>query len=339
MATQRRSRRGVALLEVVVAVVTLAMLLALLAVAAHSSRRLAGLGHSEANLRQYGVGVAAYANESADRTPTFSWLQGQDVETPYPDVRNAVLAAPNDLAAQAAQAVHIMRLRGNDPTLPLIQAWLPHLLYSHLPLMDFLGEDLALAPVVSPGDRLRLGWRDGTLTPPGHPDPTSRRWEYSSSYEVGPTWFSPEELLAGQQNWPRRLAQANTHNLYLIPANPIFEGRFLSSVAYPSQKVYAFEQVSRFFGPRQVFFAFPEARIPLVMADGSVHTRTMSDANRGWNPQQPTTALSTQMQYAPMAWEPPAPGGASSVIVPGMIRWTRGGGLGRDFGPELPPGP
>ncbi len=61
-------------------------------------------------------------------------------------------------------------------------------------------------------------------------------------------------------------------------------------------------------------------------------SRVVGEANAGWDPHRERLGTPTIVRYVPAEWEPATLSGASSDRVFGMIRWTRGGVQGRDFG-------
>lgn len=330
-------RRGIALIEVVVGAACVATLLVLLTMYGAEVRRNAGLGQSLANLNQYGTGIASYANEFDDRFPAFSWEPGERVESPWADIRAMVAGASGDSESHAAQAIHMMRAMG-VPGLPLISGWIADVSYSHLPLLEFLNEDYRQAFVVSPADTYPRGWRSGTIqTPPG--GVINERFRFYPSYEIPPTWWSPEEYMDGLEVH-YRLVQASSQSSYMISSNTVFEGRFMRSVQFPAQKAMVYERFAWYYGPRVAFHCYPEARVPVLCADGSANVRVSGDANRGWLPNFPDRPAVTRVGYDPASWEPSGLSGPFSFdVVDGRMRWTRWGAEGRDFGPEVPPIP
>ncbi len=200
--------------------------------------------------------------------------------------------------------------RGNRPDIQPITTWLPHILYTHLVLIDYLDQELPAKWVVSPGDVTRLAWqRDpvnfDALPTSGRPSGASgnigARWPYSSSYETPP----PSSLPTKTEGSAQTVTQAAQHNQYNIPAGDGWLGRrLLSEIAFPSQKAMTYESVQRFFGPRQAFCLYQEARVPVMTADGSASIRTTSFTNQGFNPNTPTSPLPTTTAYTPdLNWE------------------------------------
>ncbi len=81
------------------------------------------------------------------------------------------------------------------------------------------------------------------------------------------------------------------------------------------------------------WYLYEEARVPLLLVDGSVSVRRTSDSNHGWNPASPTNEK-IFILYGPSQEEPPTLSGAPSETVEGHYRWTRRGLKGVDFGGE-----
>lgn len=328
-------RPAFALLDLLTLLALAALVVALLSVMGTRSRRLGQLGESMANLKQYAAGTMSYRADNAEAVWSFSWRPNNIPVNADPDLRAQALS--DDLSAASAQAVQILRRRAGRTDITPISAWIPHILFSHLVLADYMGTELPLRFAVSPGDRERLRWANdpagfdrGIYTPnPGTGDNTFKRWPYSSSYELGPSFFSPD-------SGTNTVTQANTTTTYQVTASPNTLGRRrLDEVAFPSQKAMVWEQYSRYHAPRATFFMYPESRCPILFVDGSVQARVTSLANRGWNPQTPTNPFPLNMTHTTQAWE----SGASlqSTTVTGYYRWTRRGLLGRDFdGAEVP---
>jgi len=225
-------------------------------------------------------------------------------------------------------------------------------LYTHLVLQDYLASRLPEKLVVCPEDKNRLNWQDdpqekfdnGFWLPfQEQPVGSNKRWPYSSSYN-----FVPASYDKGQsQNGPfdpsgnsgiPRISQG-TSNTYGVPAAAKLGGLSLSAVFQPAQKVHAFDSGARHFGTVQRYYALPESRQPLLFFDGSVNNRITADANRGWDPENPSDECGEFIIYSPRPWEPPAkggdpsaPGGGQVDITTGWYQWTRLGLAGIDYG-------
>jgi hypothetical protein len=212
-----------------------------------------------------------------------------------------------------------------------VHGWLPHLSYNQLVLAEYLDQPLPTKTAVSPEDLLRLGWQAGAPGPGG-----GNRWRFSSSYEPGPAFWSPDAQINGvptvqQHTYPHRLFSAGNESTRLGT-------RRMAEVVFPSQKAMIYENFQRSFGARQPYFMYEEARLPVLSADGGAAVRSTSDANVGFIPNSPLDPSPTMVVYTPdVNWESPPLNGFAQEIVTGHYRWTRSGLRGRDFGgPEVP---
>lgn len=340
MLTERHPSRpqGFALWELAAAIAVVAILAAMAAVSLSESRRQASLGDNFANLKQFAIGTSAYAADNDDRMWGFSW-------EPFVQYTPDIPPAFSYIDAHAYQAIHIIRTRGNRPDFPLHPNWIANFLYSHLTLIDYLEAPLPARFVASPEDRLRLLWQVDpihvypTLPPNQRPESPGLGGDlppYSSSYDVPPAFWSPDagasRLLTAEHIY------GGSHHDYIIGSDTPLGGRRLHEIAFPAQKVMLFEQYQRHFGPRIAYFIYPEARIPLLLSDGSAAVRLTADANEGFQPNRPTVAQPMRIRYRPLLYEPPTLNGqAESEALPVRYRFTRSGLRGRDFdGPEVP---
>ena len=329
-------RRGLALLEVVILLVVVAFLLAFLSLAAADSRRRSRAAGSIDNLHFFAAGTQSYAADHNNRFWTFSWTAGTQ-STEYPDLN----FAQSDLQAAANQAVYIMRRLGNVTQVPVINNWIPHINYSYLTLFKHQGVGLPSRVAVSPEDRIRLSWqRDaaGFLALPARPAGSSNlnlRWIFSSSYETGPAFWSPDAAVGQVQ----AISQSSTHSAYFVPSNVPFGNRTLDQVRHPANKAQLWDSHQRDLGRRVPFYAVQDSRVPVLCVDGSAGLRSARYTNTGFQPNTPQSPSSTSFTYQPdPAWEPPAvtPGLQSDVVI-ARQRYTRSGLRGRDFnGPEVP---
>lgn len=325
-----RSVRGMTLLEVVVGVAIAAFLAAMLAAATAESRRQAGLTQNLANLQRFAAGTTTYFADHGDRFWGFSWRAGH--VGPFG-------AADTEMQAMADQAADIMNRRGGA-MLNRVMDWYPGPYYSHLTLLDHLDASITPEFVVAPEDDKRRRWQSNPsnianlpLTDrPDSPAASLQRWGFSSSYELGPAFYE-----ADARWYPSSTSFADTvdqhgqaHNRWHVPSRRI-GGRFAHEVSFPSQKVMVFERYQRHFGPRELYFMFPDARVPLLFADGAAAVRHTYKANRGFRPNSPRTPAPTLVNYEPELWEPPTPSGRPGLTVIGSYRWTRGGLKGSDY--------
>jgi hypothetical protein len=341
MTAAKISRRGFTAVELAAAVAVTAALCIFVLLTGANQRRLARLGEDLAHLKELGAATGQYAQDAADRFWGFSWVRGQAPVDPNDPNAVGLTFAFSDMQAAANQAVYIMRRRGNMPQVPAIISWTPHPLYTHLVIEDYLEKSLPWRAVISSADRWRLKWaadRDCFLATcnscqPVGSEATNRRWIFSSSYQPGVAFFdlSPRGSRISQQGV--------NYNLYTFGPTALFGGCQMSAVLFPSQKVLLADQNARHFGARQPYCTHDEARLPLLMADGSVPVRSAADANPGWDPNSTSPTSVTHFTYLPnnACWDPPALNPSAGDQVLGRFRYTRNGVAGRDFGgPQTP---
>ncbi len=305
-----------------VAVIVCALVVAgVLAVMGARTRALAGLGQSLASLRRFSDGIATHASDNADKAPGYSWKKG-DMSSGFADLRNP----PTDLDAAAYQAVDIIRRRSGIVNFPKTAGWVPHIQHVHLPLADYLNAPLPLSFAASAEDRNLLKWA-GDPTKWQQNGAPNERAPFRSSYE----WAIG--LWALTDSGTSAISQDGlVYSAFSVPTATVVGQRTLSSVTYPAFKAEAWEIFQRFFGPRQGFFMYDEARVPVVAFDGSASLRAGRNTNNGWKPQAPTNTGSSSITYQPgTSGDPPALGGGASDTVKGKFRWTRKTVAGRDF--------
>ncbi|MGE3108322.1 MAG: type II secretion system protein [Phycisphaerales bacterium] len=338
--------RAFVLAELLCVIALLLVLAVVIAVLGPENRYRSQMAGSLNNLQRLGSGIADYGLQSSDSVVSFTWRAGESRTCDD----YAFPVAGSDLDAAANQAVCILRRQTGRTDITQISGWFPHLFYNMLPLLEYLDEPLPSRLVVSPGDNVRVAWQDAVRRDPADPNGpyfnmrcrpgypsasnTDKRWPFSSSYEMPPAFYSPDAAVGNVQT----IAQSNTHSLFFFGASTPLGRRLLSDIRHPSQKAMMYESNQRFFGSREPFFMFAEARVPVLLCDGSVVVRSSSYANQGFQPNSPTSSLPTQVNYVPdVAWETPPPNGSSNQFTPARMRFTRSGLLGRDFGgPEVP---
>ncbi|MFA6045411.1 MAG: prepilin-type N-terminal cleavage/methylation domain-containing protein [Phycisphaerales bacterium] len=354
---RRGSTRGFTLIELLVVIAIIALLIGILLPALGSARQVARLTICQTNMHSYGTGVASYAADFQDKICSYTWTPStwRNASPQYNDY-----AVGEDIAGAAAQATDIIRRRaGREPgDFDQPNAWIPHVLYSHLPVVDYLGITLPSKLVACPEDKYRLEWQknpslfgSSAVTSLG-PVPASasteegKRWPYSSSYEFVPATYSPDRGTTVMQGPDQRTYGTYSSSIDDGVLSGKLGRRKYGDVTFPSQKVLVMDSVSRHFGKRNYYYAQQQAKIPLLFFDYSVSTKTTGgvrtiaeDANDGWNPMSKGNQnIVTTFTYSPEAWESAPtllgtfPGGAGGDTVRGFYRWTRAGLQGIDFG-------
>jgi prepilin-type N-terminal cleavage/methylation domain-containing protein len=345
----RRRNRAFTLIELLVVIAIIAMLIAILLPSLSEARKSGRLGMCGSNLKQMGTATHSYGADFQDRIFSFSWKGGQT----YYEADSDIQTAGTDVASGANQAVHIIRTRGDRTSgsgyggLPPIGGWIPHVLYTHLVLQDYLQsrlpEPMVACPEdwrrknwqIDPKDKFDSGWWQPDQPPDGNavPGTSDRRWPYSSSYEPGPAAYDFFQSSWGDpstDNWV--VSQATFHNAYSVHNNCRFGNLRLSDVQFASGKVHLFDYLARHFAKLEVYYGWTDARQPLLMFDGSVNIRMSGDGNKGWHALVKATNFTTIINYTPADYEPRTRTGNSFDQTDGYYQWTRGGLKGIDYG-------
>jgi hypothetical protein len=318
--------------------VVLGVTVAALCMLGHDNRRRTRLAVGLENLHFFGSGTESYGADHGDNIWSFWWRRG---------IQYSPLFAPagDDIQAASNQAVDIMRRLGPEPSLFQVLGWVPHISASHLVLLEHLGTELAIPQVASPEDHIIRTWQRNRgpaylelLNRPYGFSNANLRYPYYSSYERGPaTWSRDFSQTINGVFFPA-YSQGSNHNNFLVPASgvPSEPLRRRDEVRFPADKAHMWDRYQRHFGPQVLYFGYPDARLPVLMMDGSVSVRSMSSANRGFRPNQPSSPHPSTASYQPdTSWEPPTRSGVASEGVIMHLRFTRWGLRGRDFnGPE-----
>lgn len=329
---RRRSLRAFTLIETGVTVGTLAVLTGVLLPALGNTRRAAQLAADGNNLRQLHAAGQNYAADFQGAVPTYSWRAG--VVNP-----GQVGATPgtNDVIAAAAQANVILRRNGFGATES--GSWIPHVTYSHLVLLEHMGESLLSPLSVSPADFATINAR--ATIPTGSQPPLTRQslLPFRTSYQLPPAFYAADQSSATQ-----RINQFDTHSQYLA-VGAMGNQRF-DQVHHPSRKVYLHDTEERFFGRAPSPMWWRWSRINSVLVDGSVRIlqarnslqRLLNSTTNRRNPgaywQANGTFLAASIAYT--GWrrelgESPVPNSPTGdIITNGIYRWTAGGKQGMD---------
>ncbi len=281
---RRRSRprcsRGFTLIELLVVIAIIALLVGILLPALGEARKAGRMTVCQGNMKQMGLAFTSYGADFNNRSPSFSWnvREGFSATETLPWLRPL---HPNELQAAARQAVSIMRNRAERTDIQEITGWIPHVLYSHLILNDYLQQRLPEPMVVCPEDKLRLLWHDTVrgktataaraaflalpLTQrPGDEANSIQRWPYSCSYNYITAAYSLD-----MRHGSILTVESSLQNHYTYFVNGPLGKRSQDEVAFPANKVLMYDNFGRHFGKRQLWFAYPSIAQPLLFADAS----------------------------------------------------------------------
>lgn len=354
----RRPVRAFSLLDVAVILAGATVLAALLTAMAGQASRDTRTRLCESNLKQLGTACASYSADFQQRFPAFSWTaqdgRGDGDPAFVPPYRD-------ELTGAARQALWIIRMRAERTDIQPIDGWLPHALYAHLLLHDYVASRLPDPWQACTEDSAMLRWHaavQGPLVklPPGHKaeyghvrpalearaallalsatqrptdldDNAVQRIPYSASYALVSAAYSPD-----RREGDVRTVQSALTNHYTFTTNKARLGRrTMDEVAFPSRKVLMYDRFSRHFGKRELWHAYADAKQPLLFADNSVRVERTGDASPGAYPNARDSKLPLRYWYVPRAWEASTPSGKDKELVTGYYAWTRGGLKGLDF--------
>jgi len=339
-------RRGFSLIECAALVLVLSMIGMTMAPAfkgMRSSMRGAG---SAANLMSIGQGAGAYGFSNQGRLFSYSWRAGQTYIMPDGRTKNG----STDQQAGAFQNQEILQRRTGrihgEFRFQNFSARVANRRYAHLVLMDYLNDSFGSDLYIDPSDANQQLWKDNPLdygfgsgVPyaeglPGDgydsdtnwPTTTVRqRWAFGSSYQIVPS--------AWQFDFPNARYIPVAETPHLFQGGGIIDmhtGRNIAEVAYPSQKVWMFEEFDR-EQAGSPYFAYPQAQSEKLMFDLSVNNWASGGANSAIVPER--GMFPWKQTYVPLDTFPVPLGGLGDPrLVNRRFRWTFRGLMGFDYG-------
>jgi len=346
-----QNRRGFSMVECAAVVLVLSMIGMTMGPTLRQVRgQMRGAG-STANLMSIGQGAAAYGFFNQGNLFSYSWRAGETYVMPWGGTRTP----GSDQQAAAYQSTEIlMRRTGRIFGMTKIRTFssrLPHRRYNHLVLVDFLNEPLESTRFIDPADANQLNWsanplayqEDGSGFPYADGQPPAsgydtdgnwplpavvQRWAFATSYQNVPDSWNGG--LAGN----RYLPVSDSPHLFTGSSSVPLGRRTIDEVAFPSQKVWMFEEFDREQAPVP-YFAYNHARAEKLMFDGSVNSWASGDAN-------PSVVIEYGLQpwkqtYKPLDTFPVPMGGLGDpTLVNQRYRWTFRGLAGVDYGLAVP---
>lgn len=334
-------RSAFSLIELLIVIAIIALLIAILLPAIGAARRAARHSVCQSNLHQRGVALHSYASDYKEYIATFMGDAGAGPAHPgapdshFPLMYHCIWQAYQFIADREddhgviAMPVYESIATLNQPSL-LEQ-------HSHLVLVDYLGGKTIMPTAVCPEDRVRQLWQSNpqnasvSLGWKRENNKRNQKWlPFSSSYQLLPAAHvsdAPSPTIQGTA-----YSQGQYHDLFNYSKSERFANRKFSEISVPAGKVAVADSQQRHFGKRDLYFAFLQARQPLLFWDSSVRTLATKDSNPGWD-RQTGKKLSRPVFYNPEpAYESAAPAGQSTQLKAMYYRWTTDGLAGVDYG-------
>lgn len=282
--------RAFTLIELLVVIAIVALLVAILLPSLAEARRAGKQAKNVANMHAVAQAYATFPNDHKDLLATFVKNPvGKPVQATWSKVRGKI--PQSDVEAAAYEFYDSLYVAGgiDDSIAPNAQ-FFPFLWRNHVSVFSYLGERVPMVVLVNPSDRYKLDLinRRQEIFAGNAPKPDGGLFLSRSSYEVtfshwmpdacpsGPFYGLYEDsdgIQAGQWADP-------TSGQYIAGRYPL-GGKHVADVLFPSDKVMAYEQVSRHMGKQELPRESGLAKIADVFYDSSVRVVRQMDVNMG----------------------------------------------------------
>ena len=345
----KNRRRAFTLIECAVMVLVLGLLISVAVPMLGAARyQMRGLSSAQ-KLMDIGQGGMMYAGDHGDRLFSYSWRADESYVLPSGQVRNP--ATDQDADADQNQEI-LMRRTGRISGAYKIQnatSRIPHRRYTHLVLMDYLGEAFPSDLFIDPSDVNQQVWSANPLEygpgsgvpyadgiPDGYDEDANwplaavrQRWAFGSSYQVVPDAWQPDR-------GTRYIPVPDTPHLFMLSVfNPsgdwLSRGRKMTDVLFNGNKVWMYEEFDR-DRANPLYFGYDEAQSEKLMFDGSVNNWASGNAAPSMVPEQGYGRWC--QTYVPLDTFPLPTGGLGDPMrVSQRYRWTFNGLAGINYGP------
>ncbi len=338
-----RGHRAFTLIELLVVIAIIALLMSILLPALAGARRAARMVICQSNMHQLGLAFHSYSSDFKGYIATFTGLvdKTRGGNTDFPNMLDFQKQAQWIVQTYDSRSSSIGLFTPANP-FPGPDVFEQH---SHLVLVEYMGGTLPMPASVCPEDKPRLGWRQDPLNMKNAPSqptkPTNTQnldwFPYSSSYQLLPAAWDKDS--SGVQHNGYYTVQGTYHDSYkLWIKNRIRNPRNTTAdLAFPAMKVAMADSQQRHIGKSDVYYAYPNAKQPVLFYDSSVSVRRTGDANKGWSRDTGADANGVpsdepqEFTYRPdPGFESPVPPRERGSVL-GYYKWTRLGLKGVDY--------